>query len=597
MKLSCIVPRITRILALLIMPTLLIACSPEVPSLGAANGGVVGSAAGLAAPLSDAEFDALQIDQQYRVVNKLLASVYNGMPVDEFYDVAGGTAMRNRRDQDFSLSDLRNAMQIPLSSDVKAEADRQILGDEDNLDELGQSVPIEPRFRFDDNRPKQMPLARIFQYPISRDAYSQWMAWHLANTILFSPAEEIDSADITDVQNLFRRLDLQIMNGTGIREMVAVHQRSVQNWRRFRSPEDNTREMMEIYLGLFDRDDDVPKASQACRDLYLTDESEGYKLAFTDFPNSEPVQVLDTYVVNCNEFYDVIAGHPLLIPRVSSVLVDYFFAGFSTDERLTITAAIVDSNPQTFQDIFNIILFSNSYLLDVERAKSFEEAFMGTAKRLKWDAHLDVFRGMISGRGSLARAQMSEMGWSAMSLKLGRVSAIPLDSLSFGNYHKAMRESLLLDRNRWRIGLGLEPPRPPSPEPIEPPKQDASARDIAAYEASIEQYYLDIGALQPDERVEYDRALAEYEENAARFSVTDNLNTPELIDYFFLTVIQRRATQTERTDLTQIFASEGHLDPEFNNSFARSGRQDDIAQITFDYLSRLPETYYLQAIR
>ncbi|MFK7996376.1 MAG: hypothetical protein AB8B87_19710 [Granulosicoccus sp.] len=586
----------SKVLTAPLLASVLIACAPDAPSLGAANGGA-GAASGVAAAMSDAEFNALSIDTQYKVVNKLLSTVYNGMPVDDFYDVSGGTAMRNRKDSNFMLSDLRRSMQTPLTTELKAELDLQIVGNEDQINEMGESEPVEARFHFDDNRPKQMPLARMFQYPLSRDAYAQWMAWHLANTILFSPAEEIDSADITDVQNLFRRLDLQIMGGQSIRDMVSVHQRSVQNWRRFRSPEDNTREMIEIYLGLFDKDDDVPNASQACRDLYLTDESEGYKLAYTDYPNADPVLVLGQYVTNCNDFYDVIAGHPLLIPRVTSVLVDYFLAGSPLEERVAMSAAISASNPQTFEDIFNAILFSSRYLLDTERAKSFEEAYMGTAKRLKWDAHPDVFKGMVSGRGSLSRADMNEMGWSAMSFKLGRVSAVPLDSLSFGNYHKAMRETLMLDQNRWRDSLGLEQPRPPTPKPVEPLGPDASQREQAAYEADIQEYQQEVDALQPDVRAEYNKELSVYEEKAVRFRVIDNMNAAELIDYLFLTIIERRATKTERNALTRLYADEGHLDPEYNNAFARSGRQDDIAVITFDYLSRLPEGYYLQSLR
>jgi len=588
---------LSKVLLLPMLAATMVACAPDSPSLGAANGGGAGIASGVAAPMSDAQFNALPIDTQYKVVNKLLSSVYNGMPVDEFYSLTAGTALRTRQDSDFNLSQLRTAMQTPLSQEAKLELDAEIVGDEDRLDDLGQAAPLEARFNFDRNRPKQMPLARMFQYPISRDAYSQWMAWHLANTILFSPAEEIDSADVTDVQNLFRRLDLQIMSGTNIRDMVATHQRSVQNWRRFRSPEDNTREMIEIYLGLFDKDEDVPRASQACQDLYLTDESDGYKLAYTDYPNSEPVLVLDQYVTNCNDFYDVIAGHPLLIPRVTSVLVDYFFTGKSVKERLAITAAIHDGNPQTFEDIFTSILFSTTYLMDTERPKSFEEAFMGTAKRLKWDAHRDVFRGMTSGSGSLARAEMSEMGWSAMSFKLGRVSSVPLDSLSFGNFHKALREELLMDRWRWRYELGLERPNAPSPRPVTAPEPDASARDLAAYEADIRQYYLDVDALEPEARAEYDADLEEYEVAAAKFKVIDDLSMPELVDFLFLTVIERRATDVERADLANIFYSAGYLDEDFNNAFAESGRQDEIAEITFDYLSRLPEAYYLQALR
>ena len=571
-------------------------CQPESPGLGAAGGSAL-TGAGLAAPLSDAEFSALDIDEQYRVVNKLLGTLYSGMPVSEFYDMSSSNAMKSRKDTSFTLSTLRKQLQTNLPDEQREQLDLEIVGDEEAVDDKGYASPVEAMYYFDDNRPKQMPLARIQHYPLSRNSLSQWMAWHLANTIMFSPAEELDSADVTDVQNLFRRLDLGIMQHTGIRSMVATHQRSVQNWRRFRSPEDNTREMMEIYLGIFDNDAEVPAASRACQDLYLTDEQDGYKLAYTDYPNSKSVLVLEKYVLNCGDFYDVVASHPLLIPRVTSVLVDYFYAGWDTDERLAITQAISASNPKTFEDIFMTLLFSKSYLLDTERAKSFEESFMGMAKRLDWQPHPEIFRGMISGRGSLARAEMAEMGWSSMSFKLGRVTSVPMDSLSFGNYHKAMREELMLDESRWRVPLGLKRPDAPTPRPIDPPAADASTRDLAAYKAEIKEYNEAVAELSNEERAEYDLKLADYESDAVLYRKVDDMTVDQLVDYLFLTAIQRRASRDERKDLVRIFRLNNHLDEDYGNQFARSDHQDDIAVITMDYLSRLPETYFLPRLR
>ncbi len=570
-------------------------CEPTAPGLGGAQPLANAPATGSAAPLSDATFDALPIDDQYRVVNKLLATLYNGVSVEQFYELDSANAMQRRRASAPTLASIRARLQVELPAGERQRYDQEIAGDENILDAQGD--PLEPTYHFDRNRPKQMPLARLYHYPLSRDAFSQWMAWHLANTILFSPAEEIDSADITDVQNLFRRLDLSIMGKQSVRAMIATHQNSVQNWRRFRSPEDNTREMMEIYLGIFDNDEEVPLASQACQDLYLTDEADGYKLAYTDYPNTESVLVLDQYVLNCRDFYDVVASHPLVIPRVVSVLVDYFFAGHSVDERLAITQAISMSNPITFEDIFLTILFSETYLLDTERARSFEESFLPMAKRLQWDAHPDVFKGMVSGSGSLGRADMQEMGWPTMSLKLGRVAAIPLDSLSFGNYHKALRESLMLDSRRWRLALGVEQPSAPSPRPVEPLKENATTREVASYQADVDEYNAAVAELTADERAEYDEALSLYEQEAFLYRQIDDLTVPQLLDYLFLSAIQRRATETERTALSNIFYANDHLDEEFANAFVRSGRQDDVALITMDYLSRLPELYFMPRLR
>ena len=573
------------------------ACEPTAPSLGGASPLASTTARGMAAPLSDDKFNRLPLDDQYSVINKLMSTLYSGVPVEEFYALEGGSVLSRRAQAAPTLNSVRATLQEELQPELRAQYDQQIVGDEYALDDQGMSAPIEAAYNFDQNKPKEMPLARLYHYPLSKDAFSQWMSWHLANTILFSPAEEIDSADITDVQNLFRRLDLAIMGNQSIRSMIATHQNSVQNWRRFRSPEDNTREMMEIYLGIFDNDKEVPLASQACQDLYLTDEAEGYKLAYTDYPNTEPVLVLDQYVVNCREFYDVIASHPLLIPRVVSVLVDYFYTGHDVDERLAITQAISATNPVTFEDIFLAILFSETYLLDTERARSFEESYLPMAKRLQWQAHPDVFRGLVGGRGSLARTDMSEMGWPAMSLKLGRVASVPLDSLSFGNYHKALRETLMLDYKRWRNELGVEQPSAPSPRPVEPPAPDATAKEMASHAAEVKEYNERLEALSADERAEYDIALAEYEESAALYRKIDDLTVSQLIDYLFLSAAQRRATSIERYQLSRLFEQNGHLDSEFDNTFARSGRQDDIAVITMDYLSRLPELYYLPKLR
>ena len=574
------------------------ACETSAPELGAASG-APRPAGGAIEPLGDAEFAALAPDERYRVANKLLGTLYDGLPVPAFYDLSPGAGLREAAvgGEDVSPPALRARLAAPLPAEERARLDRAIVGDEGAVDANGAPAPLEPAYRFDDRRPAQMPLARLVEYPTSRDRYSQWMAWHLANTILFSPAEEIDSADMTDVQNVLRRLDLAILSNVPIRDVVAVHQRSVENWRRFRSPEDNTREMMEIYLGLFDRDDLVPLASQACRDLYLTDERDGYKLARTDFPNVEPVLVLDVWVTSCEDFYDAVAGHPLLIPRVAGVLVDHFFSGESAERRLELTAALAATNPRTFEDLFTAILFSRAYLLEVERPRGFEENFLALAARLGWEAHPEVLKGMIGGRGPYARAEMAEMGWPALSAKLGRTAEVPLDSLSFANHHKALRESLLLDVGRWQHGLALKRPDAPSPAAPVPLEPGADAKAVAAFEMASAEHATELAALSEAERAAWNEAQDEYLERRAAWSRIDDLTSRELLDYLFLTVAQRRPVEDEYRDLHAVAFAEGLLDAELANRFVRSGRQQDFARIAFDYLSRLPETYYLPRVR
>ena len=533
------------------------ACSSDLPSEKETGF----NASGYASPLSDSEYSSLSPEQQYQITNNLLGTLYKGIAADEFFDLSNGMNTQSLKEGKNFLAKARQAVATPLSAQERSEHDLIIDGCEDEL-ECAQVV--EPRFTFR-TRPKELPLARIFQYPLSKDMFDHWIAYVLANSILFSPAEENDSADITDVQNVYRRLVLALADNQDIRQIVLRHQMSVENWRRFRSPEDNTREMIEIFLGLVDRDDDVPRASTACQDWYLTDESEGYKLARTDFPNNTPQLVLDSYVTTCEDFYQLIASHPLLVPRVTGVLVNYFFAQRSTEDKKKMVDSIVQSNPTTFQEIFTAIVFSKQYLMHTERPKSFEESFFNLAHRMKWDPssednrrRRDLFQGLISNRGGAARAYLSEMNWAPMVLKLGRTSDVPLDSLSFANYHKGLREVLLLDNTLWQKGLGLY-------NPGELP-QDATAEEAARYQRDLALYNPVITALPVE----------------------------DYLDYLFVTVAGRKANDTEKTDLITILDGANQLITEDDGrKTVRTNRHDDSARIVFDYLSRLPEIYYI----
>ena len=522
-------------------------CDVNVPSKGAQAGFHV---SGYAAPLSEEEYGRLSDEEKYRVANKLLSSFYRGIPVADFFDLSQGMEKPSLKEGRGFLSSIEAALSTPLDSATRQRYDSFIEGDEES--------GIEARFRFR-QLPKERPLARITTYPLSKDMFDHWMAWHLANTILFSPAEEIDSANINDVQKVYNKLVDDLRNGKTIRQIISRHQRTQENWRRFRSPEDNTREMIEIYLGLFDRDEDVPRAAIACKDLYLSGEDEGYELLSTGSPNTEPQLVLGTYVTNCDDFYDLIAGHPLVIGRVTTVLVEYFFAGRSNADRLRIVRSITASNPTTFEEIFKGILFSREYLLNTERPKSFEESFFGTAERLDWTPSRDLFQGVVSNRGDAARAYMGEMNWPTMSLKLGRLFGIPMDSLSFANYHKGFREVLLIRKDRWRKGLGLVS--------MDEPDEDAS-----------------------------DETQQLYERNQERFALVEEMSPDEYLDYLFLGAALRRADAVEKTTLINIARDAGYVVTKKGRRVVRDGYHDDLAQLVFDYVSRLPETYYFKAI-
>ncbi|MDH5572557.1 MAG: hypothetical protein OEY89_12380, partial [Gammaproteobacteria bacterium] len=397
----------------------------------------------------------------------------------------------------------------------------------------------------------------------------------------------------------FFKLKNDLAQNKTVHQIIARHQRSQENWRRFRSPEDNTREMIEIYLGLFDRDADVPRASIACKDLYLSDENNDYELLSTGFPNTEPQYVLDTFVTTCDDFYDVIANHPAVIPRVTTVLAEYFLFNKSGAERADIVSTIVSQGPTTFQEIFKAILFNKTYLLNNERAKSIEENFLSTAHNMGWKPYRSILSDMTNTSSNLGRVNLNQMGWPTMTLKLGRFTGVPLDSLSFANYHKSIRERLLLGstgtgscsssgevggnaftRCRWSNGLGIRLRSSPASLAVDATDQ---------------------------EKDKYQYEVARLEKLTVRNGRVIALGVEDYVDYLFMTTLQRRANSTEKADLINYFydlnrdgtggTSSDYLQDLLDGRLAiRDGRHDEIAQIVFDYVSRLPEYYYFLKI-
>jgi len=475
---------------------------------------------GAAARLTGEEYSALPPLEQFHVANKLAGTLYKGVPAAQFFDlsagvenlqVEGGANYVNK-----TAGQLGQRLKNPTSYVERYKA----------------------RYTFDPNRrASAAPLAAIFEYPLSREQFDAWVAYNLANTILFSPAEEIDSASYVDVDNVYSGLIKTLGENATIREIVFAHMTSEANWRRFRSPEDNTREMIEIYLGLFDRDADVPRAAIACKNWYITDADKGYQLVReTVEENRVPQKVLDQWVTSCEDFFRLVAAHPLLIPRMTTVLVDHFFPNYGAEQRAAMVQSIAATQPERFQDIFAAIILSREYLLNNERPQSLEETLFGVAGRVQWAPTAGFFSDLTNpDRGKLMT--LHQMNQPAMSLKLGRWKDQPLDSLSFAHYHRAVRELVLVDR-----------------------RDNALDRRDGGWSPEI-------------------------------IRAGDFLSKKDFIQYLFISVLARKPSDQELTALTEIIT----LKAEIKGDAKIDPKPEFAALIVFDYISRLPELYYLTA--
>lgn len=377
--------------------------------------------------LSDEEFNALSEEDKFAVSNKVMGALFKGIPPDEFFNVGiGVSTLAVQNDQNYL-----STIEEDLSKRIDEELYRTRISQKYEFDERQEAI--------------QYQLALLYEVPLSKNYLEIWIAYQLANTILFSPAVELDSVANEDARTVFERLLTMIRQESSIRQIVYDHMISQENWRRFRSPEDNTREMMEIFLKRF-IDAEVPLAAQACKNWSLVEEDDAYILVIADEKNIEPIEILDTTVIECTEFYDAVSKHADLMPTVVSTLVDVFFAGSPPADRQRITDEIVADEPITFNDIFIDILFSKEFLVHIERPKQFEEVFFGLASRINWYAKKNFFKYLNRQSSSSSFPSLNNMKQASLTYKLGRQVNIPLDTLSFAFYHKAVREQLLIDR-------------------------------------------------------------------------------------------------------------------------------------------------------
>jgi hypothetical protein len=370
----------------------------------------------------------------------MMATLYKGTPAKDFFDLSQGIdSMASENNLNFTVS-----MILADNSNSIAGIEAQLSQPLKDLDSYLNE--IDEKYYFDSGRePLQYPLAMLFELPLSRDYYEIWISYKLMNTILFSPALELETMDHTDIQKIFSRLIYMISEDYSIGDIVYEHMITQENWRRFRSPEDNTREMMEIFLKRF-KDEEVPLASTVCKNWSLTDDSDGYQLVIGFDRNTEPLTLLDTTVVDCYDFYRAVAEHPSLVPTVTARVVDVFFAGYTNEQKAKFIEGVVSTNPVTFKQLFSTIIFSKQYLVHNERPLEFEEAFFNIAHRINWYAWSNFFKYINSQHKSSSTANMYQMNQAAMTYKLGKPREVPLDTLSFSYYHKSIREQLFLDR-------------------------------------------------------------------------------------------------------------------------------------------------------
>lgn len=468
--------------------------------------------------MDDAAFNALPAAQQLYVADKLLATLYYGIPDDELEAlIASGIFISSVREM------------IASDQNDLAQAEARL---NDNGDDGEFSFSDWPSGAAETAK----ILARFYVLPYLDKNYVQyWSAYVLASSIMFSPAFELESSHNPNIERIYSALVRAQREEYSLGYSTFLHMISDDNWRRFRSPEDNGREMMEIFLKDFD-DTHVPLAGKALQNWHLDRDNDTLVVGLDE--NRDPVALFGTTVFNGYDFYRELAKSPAFVPAVIARLADVYFPTFSKAEKSSIVDAIIKSDPQTWQDILLQIVFSKSYLLDSDKPKSAEAVFFSLSKKLHF-THQQNFFSYFAGA-------LNDMNQAAMKYKLGKSVAVPLDSQSFITYHKFIREKVMMRyRTKWSSGWETEALLP-----------DTLFEGISAYEYE---------------------ALLE-----------------RLVDHIFLSSVARYPDEQELAFFKEKMLKEDGTPGSGFRIFRDDGKLDErrnAAVTVLDYLSRLTELY------
>jgi len=486
-------------------------------------------------PLLDDEFNGLSKKEQLQVADKLLTTLFFS------YDPATLEAMIQKGD---FLESLSNGI-MTLRNNI-AEVERAVL-DEDKI------------YRPTYHKEVVDILSRFYvtKY-LDRYYFNNWMAYILTQTIMFSPAYELDSTHNPNVASVYNRLVNMIEDESTMQYITYVHMSSEDNWRRFRSPEDNGREMLEIFT-FDDNDKDVPIAATALQNWKLDRDSDTLVIGLNE--NTKPLRLFGTTIYNGDDFYRELVKSKGYQLGVVKRLVAFFFTDDTQQQQDAIVAKIIASHPQTFKDILAQIVFSKEYLLNTARPKSAEELFYSFAK--KTDFQIEKYT-IYDFKNAL-----QDMNQASMKYKLGKLERVPLDTLSFINYDKYMREQMLMRRSNPQY------------------KDDYTSWSRQGWSESFiarESY----GFVAEDAKASLEN----------------------LINYLFLAILQRDVTRDE-LDMFENFMMEDsdgvtsvrHLYDLLDERLTTDGvlRGDEharyVTMIVFDYISRLEDIFVFKKVK
>jgi hypothetical protein len=374
--------------------------------------------------ISDQQLNTLSPLQKREALDKILTSLFIGLPKDE---------MDNLVNNDKSISLILTWL---------------------NQSDIVEFIDVEGELEFYSyhwrSQVAAKSLGRLFLLPVSKEYVNMWVAYQLVNSKFFSGSLELNTVEDGTAINLMQTLYQQISAEEPIDTILYSYLKSEEHWRRFRSPEDNTREVLELQMGLFD-DSLVPLAAKACQNYQYNEDEKSLVVNFNY--NYTPLEILNETIYSCDQFYKLVSTQDIIKSQFINYFVDFYLPALDEKEKAQYVDQLIGMGADTYKSLLISIIFSDQFVLNSTKVKTIEELFLSTAKKLGFIPSLTTFRTIAE--------TANDAGQPIMYYKLGRELTPPIDILSFATVSKKLREGVMMDIkhdtfNEWDAGWGEE---------------------------------------------------------------------------------------------------------------------------------------------
>ncbi|WP_417597459.1 hypothetical protein [Oceanospirillum sp.] len=321
--------------------------------------------------------------------------------------------------------------------------------DIDNLDSQSQRSVAgfneltyeKQRYFIDSKRPEQNILlhllfnARSDNTEFSKEYFDLWITYQLLNSFVLAMGDELDTVSSARINTHIEMIRTSVEHNESVKSLMLDYFMSDIFWARFRSPEDNGREVFEIYLGDF-RDEIVPVVAKILQN-YSFNEDQG-TLEIDSFNRNAELQNIDgTQLTTPYQLYSYVVNHKQFLPHIYKHIVKSLY-GY---EANNVIQSMSSKGLTTFREIF-IEALTHPSLKKVKRAKYPEEILFPALKAL--NSHLRRYdirelaniTAQIGSQPLFSKLERSTPDWNSLNTALMSAfndSRIPKEMWDTGN--------------------------------------------------------------------------------------------------------------------------------------------------------------------